>query len=124
MITSKDELQRRLKVLGKKHTMEILAHIQKGSKYITQIARETKIPYTTVQHRVTELENVGLVRIVHRVDEDTGKAIKVIRVSNFRISLTPQDIERLVEKKGEKWLSPKSYTSSQTSIDPGDPVKQ
>jgi len=34
--------QAQLKVLGKRHTWEILIHILKGSKYITQIAEETK----------------------------------------------------------------------------------
>jgi predicted ArsR family transcriptional regulator len=79
----------------------ILTHIQRGSKHITQISEETKIPYTTVQHRVKELERAGLVRIVNQVDQDTGRAIKLVRVSNFRINLTPLDIARIVEKKGE-----------------------
>ena len=98
---SQKDVQEKLRVLGKIHTWEIVTHIQKGSKYITQIAEETKIPYTTVQHRVRELERAGLVRIVNHVDQETGRAIKLVRVSNFRINLTPTDIARMVEKKYE-----------------------
>jgi DNA-binding HxlR family transcriptional regulator len=95
------DIQGKLRVLGKKHTWSILAHIQKGSKYITQISAETNIPYTTVQHRVSELERAGLVRIVSQVDKETGRAIKLVRVSNFRITLTPADIARIVERADE-----------------------
>ncbi|MBN2335103.1 winged helix-turn-helix transcriptional regulator [Candidatus Bathyarchaeota archaeon] len=95
------EIQDKLRILGKKHTWRILTHIQKGSKYITQISNETRIPYTTVQHRVTELEKAGLVRIISNTEHETGRAIKEVRVSNFRISLTPIDIKRIVEKEYE-----------------------
>ncbi len=95
------DIQSKLRVLGKKHTWRILAHLQRGSKYITQISDETSIPYTTVQHRVRELEKAGLVRIVDQVDRETGRAIKLVRVSNFRITLTPADIARIVERADE-----------------------
>ena len=100
MMSQKD-IQGKLRVLGKKHTWRILAHIQRGSKYITQISAETNIPYTTVQHRVRELERAGLVRIVGQVDRETGRAIKLVRVSNFRITLTPADIARMVARSDE-----------------------
>ena len=90
--------QAQLKVLGKRHTWEILIHILKGSKYITQIAEETKIPYTTVQHRVTELRSAGLVMITNQVDPSTGRAIKVVKPSHFKITLTPQDMLEMMEE--------------------------
>lgn len=88
-----------MRVLGKRHTWEILSLIFNGAKYITQIAQETKIPYTTVQHRVTELNNAGLVRIIDQIDDSTGKAIKVVRVSHFKISIEPKDILEMMEKE-------------------------
>jgi predicted transcriptional regulator len=100
MMAQKD-IQGKLRGLGKKHTWRILAHIQRGSKYITQISAETNIPYTTVQHRVSELERAGLVRIVGQVDKETGRAIKLVRVSNFRITLTLADIARMVDRADE-----------------------
>ena len=90
--------QAQLKVLGKRHTWEILTHILKGSKYITQIAEETRIPYTTVQHRVTELRSAGLVMITNQVDPSTGRAIKIVKPSHFKITLTPQDILEMMEE--------------------------
>lgn len=101
LIQTQRDIQTKLRILGKKHTWRIITHIQKGSKYITQIAKETNIPYTTVQHRVTELEKAGLVRITHQVDQETGRAIKLVRVSSFSISLTPMDIVKIVEKEYE-----------------------
>jgi len=100
-LMAQKDIQVKLRVLGKKHTWRILAHIQKGSKYITQISAETNIPYTTVQHRVRELEMAGLVRIVGQVDKETGRAIKLVRVSNFRITLTPADVARMVDRADE-----------------------
>lgn len=100
-LMAQKDIQVKLRVLGKKHTWRILAHIQKGSKYITQISAETNIPYTTVQHRVRELEMAGLVRIVGQVDRETGRAIKLVRVSNFRITLTPADVARMVDRADE-----------------------
>jgi len=70
---SQREIQEKLRVLKEKHTWRILIHIQKGSKYIAHISFETKIPYTTVQYRVNELERANLVRIVNQVDQETRK---------------------------------------------------
>jgi len=100
-LMAQKDIQDKLRILAKKHTWRILAHIHRGAKYITQISAETNIPYTTVQHRVRELERAGLVRIVGQVDRDTGRAIKLVRVSNFRISLTPSDIVRMVKREDE-----------------------
>jgi predicted transcriptional regulator len=61
-----------------------------------QIARETKIPYTTVQKRINDMEEAGIVRVSSDVDQETGKAIKKVKVSRFRINIDPYTIERLV----------------------------
>jgi predicted transcriptional regulator len=89
--------QAQLKILSKRHTWEILTHILKGSKYITQIAEETRIPYTTVQHRVTELRQADLVAIKNEVDSATGKAIKIVRPTHFKLVLTPEDIIEMMD---------------------------
>ena len=36
-----------------------------------------------------------------QVDKETGWAIKLVRVSNFRITLTPADIARMVDRADE-----------------------
>jgi predicted transcriptional regulator len=93
------QLHAQLKVLGMRHTWEIIATIKNGSKYMKQIAKETDIPYTTVQKRINDMEEAGIVRIYDDVDRETGKAIKKVRVSRFRINLDPYSIEQMVAKE-------------------------
>jgi len=45
------------------------------------------MPYTTTQHRVTELEWVDLVE--GALDEASKRAVKLVRLVNFRIELSP-----------------------------------
>ncbi|RLG96079.1 hypothetical protein DRO27_03065, partial [Candidatus Bathyarchaeota archaeon] len=59
----KEQVHAQLKVLGMRHTWEIIANIRNGSKYMKQIAMETRIPYTTVQKRVSDMSNAGIVRV-------------------------------------------------------------
>ncbi|MCW4011646.1 MAG: hypothetical protein NWF07_01500 [Candidatus Bathyarchaeota archaeon] len=90
------QVQSQLKVLGMRHTWEIIANIKNGSKYMKQIANETMIPYTTVQKRINDMEQAGIVRVFSDVDQETGKAIKKVRISRFRINIDPYMIEKMV----------------------------
>lgn len=54
------------------------------------------MPYATVQHRVSELERAKIVEVESAVDEASKRAIKIVRLLNFRIDLTPRVIHRLV----------------------------
>lgn len=90
----KEKVHAQLKVLGMRHSWEIIANIRKGTKYMKQIANETAIPYTTVQKRIHDMEQAGIVRVFSDVDHTTGKAIKKVRVSRFKINLDPYTIER------------------------------
>ncbi|MFW6109750.1 MAG: winged helix-turn-helix transcriptional regulator [archaeon] len=97
MINSqKEQLHAQLKILGMRYTWEIIANIKNGSKYMKQIANETDIPYTTVQKRINDMEQAGIVRVFNDVDPETGKAIKKVRVSRFRINIDPYTIEKMV----------------------------
>ncbi|HHL41265.1 hypothetical protein DRO31_07100 [Candidatus Bathyarchaeota archaeon] len=90
------QVQSQLKILGMRHTWEIIANIKNGSKYMKQIANETEIPYTTVQKRINDMEQAGIVRVFSDVDQETGKAIKKVRISRFRINIDPYTIEKMV----------------------------
>jgi len=101
------QVQSQLKILGMRHTWEIIANIKNGSKYMKQIANETEIPYTTVQKRINDMETTvqkrindmeqaGIVRVFSDVDQETGKAIKKVRISRFRINIDPYTIEKMV----------------------------
>ena len=90
------QVQSQLKILGMRHTWEIIANIKNGSKYMKQIANETEIPYTTVQKRINDMEQAGIVRVFSDVNQETGKAIKKVRISRFRINIDPYTIEKMV----------------------------
>ena len=97
-----DEMQRikdQFNVLSKRYSWEIIASIYRGAKFITQIARENDIPYTTAQHRVTEMERVGLVTLRGGMDDATGRAVKRVRLTNFRIILDPKRVYELMEAR-------------------------
>lgn len=96
MLDQRDQVHAQLKVLGMRHTWEIIANIRNGSKYMKQIAIETEIPYTTVQKRINDMEQAGIVRVFSDVDQQTGKAIKKVRVSRFKINIDPYMIEKMV----------------------------
>jgi predicted transcriptional regulator len=90
------QVQSQLKILGMRHTWKIIANIKNGSEYMKQIANETEIPYTTVQKRINDMEQAGIVRVFSDVDQETGKAIKKVRISRFRINIDPYTIEKMV----------------------------
>jgi len=92
-------LRNQLKILSKMHTWEILSHIIKGAKFITQISREMNLPYTTVQHRVQEMERANLVTMRNEIDDKTGKAVKLVRASHFKLILEPKVFAEIVEKE-------------------------
>ena len=96
MLVQRNQVHAQLRILGMRHTWEIIANIKNGSKFMKQIARETRIPYTTVQKRVNDMEQAGIVRVFSDVDLETGKAIKKVRVSRFKINIDPYTIEKLV----------------------------
>lgn len=95
-------LREQLKVLSKRHSMEIIGALLERPRYISQIAAEMGIPYTTAQQRVTELERVGLIEVVNWVDEASKRAIREARLLNFRIELSPRIIHQLVTGEVKK----------------------
>ena len=93
-----------LKVLSKRHSLELIRLLFEDQKYVSQISKETGIPYTTVQQRVSELERVGIVEVEAGVDEASKRAIKLVRLVNFRIELTPRVIQKLVTGEDHREL--------------------
>ncbi len=94
--TSK-QLKARLRILSKKYTWEIIADLLEGKKNLTQIAEHVKIPYTTVQNRVVEMEKLKLLTIHDEVNPQTRRPVKMIRVEDFRIEITGGKIRDLVK---------------------------
>jgi len=94
-------LRKQLRVLSKRHSMEVLRSIIEGPKYISQISEEMGIPFATAQQRVMELERAGLVEVVDRVDEASKRAVRMVRLLNFRVELSPRIISQLMGGRTE-----------------------
>jgi len=99
-----DRLREQLRVLSKRHSMEIIGVLLDGPMYISQIAAEMGIPYTTAQQRVAELERANIIEVAAGVDEASKRAVRKARLVNFRIELSPRIIRQLVRGGGESDL--------------------
>lgn len=99
-----EKLRDQLKTLSKRHSLEIISVLFESPRYITQISEEIGVPYTTTQQRVAELERAGLVEIAASIDEASKRAIKEVRLLNFRIELSPRVIHTLIEGVKRKEL--------------------
>jgi predicted transcriptional regulator len=94
---SNEDVRRKLKVLSKKNSMEILSALFKGGKkYISQLGNELSIPYTTIQQRVNELEAVGLVKCSETLHFVSRRPIKEVELINFQIIISPRTIPQML----------------------------
>jgi len=86
-------------VLGQRYTMEIIVHLRCGKeKYLLQISEETEIPYTTVQKRIADMEDAGLITTWRDTSRADGKAIKKVKLREFNHVLTPLHIKNWLEE--------------------------
>lgn len=97
-----ERLRDQLRVLSKRHSMEIIGALLDGPRYISQIAEEMGVPYTTAQQRVAALKRAGLIEVANKVDEASKRAVREARLVNFRIELSPRIIRQLVMGKGKR----------------------
>lgn len=93
-------LLKQLRVLSKPHSFEIVEKLTEGPTHTSTISENLGIPYTTTWQRVAEMERAGLVEVESGVDERTGRAIRIARIVNFRLELSPRIIKDVV--KGEE----------------------
>jgi|GEM_PF-2615101 len=92
-----EDVRRKLRVLSKKYTMEILSSLFKGGKkYVSQLGDELGIPYATVQQRINELEMAGFVKSSETLHLVSRRPIKEVELSNFQIVISPRTIPQLV----------------------------
>ncbi len=94
-----EDIRGQLKALSKRHSLEMISVLLDGPKHISQLSNDLGIPYTTTQQRVSELERAGLLNVVPDVDEASKRAIKRVRLSNFRVELTPRTIRKIVNRE-------------------------
>ena len=93
-----NKLRKICAVLGQRYTMEIIVHLRCVEKYLKQISMETGIPYTTVQKRIADMEDAGLVITWRDTSRGDGKAIKKVRLSPFKQELSPTAITIWLEE--------------------------
>ena len=91
-----ERLKAQLDILSKKHSFEILDKISQEPKYISQISREMKLPFTTILQRINELEKAGFIKIIEQVDEASKRPVKKVLIINFKIDLSPSVIHQLM----------------------------
>lgn len=95
------ELAEVMRVLGKVERLYILALLSRRPMYVSEIARELKMPYPLVHLHLKALERVGLVE--SRYEMVTGARPHVrryYRVREFRIVVTPELIAELASRGG------------------------
>ena len=94
-----EDIRGQLKALSKRHSLEMISILLDGPKHIAKLSNELRIPYTTAQQRVAELERVGLLNVIPDVDDASKRAIKRVHHANFRVELTPRTIRKIVDKE-------------------------
>jgi predicted transcriptional regulator len=92
-----EDVRRKLKVLSKKYSLEILSALFKGGKkYVSQLGEELGIPYTTIQQRVNELESVGLIKSSETLHLVSRRPIKEVELNSFQIVVSPRTIPQIL----------------------------
>ncbi|MEU9111481.1 winged helix-turn-helix domain-containing protein [Streptomyces sp. NPDC048483] len=91
-----DALVRMLATLSNPHRVRVIAALQEGPNYVSQLARELGIARALLQVHLKKLEAAGLVSSRIQVSDD-GKAMKFYEVNPFSVHLTPERLATAVE---------------------------
>ena len=86
-----DQLARILGTLANPHRLRVIAVLETGRRYVSELARELGISRPLLQVHLRKLEAAGLVSAHLEVSED-GKAMKFYAVTPFTLRLTPRTI--------------------------------
>lgn len=90
---SGDSYVKILSALSNPQRLRILAVINKGQIYVSELARELQMSRPLLYMHLQKLEAAGLITGHHEVSED-GKALRYYRVNDF---LEEISLERIVE---------------------------
>ena len=93
MINNLEELRNFLKILSKKHSMEILIYCSIKPRTTYEISNYLKAPYTTVKTRLDELISIHAVSFYN----DTNKRgqTQSFTTENFQFTINPKRISQL-----------------------------
>jgi len=95
-IESLDDLLEVLKVLANPTRLKIVALLARRPMYVSEIARELKVPYPLVHLYLSKLEQVGIVRSRYEfVRSERPHVRRYCELADFRIVVSPEAIRRL-----------------------------
>jgi len=98
---STGDIHRKLRVLSKKYSLEIISALFKGGKkYVSQLGDELSMPYATIQQRIDELEMAGLIKSTETLHPLSKRPIKEVEIINFQIILSPRIISQIIAEQG------------------------
>jgi len=84
-------------VLGKVERLKILALLAERPRYISELARELRMPYPLVHLHLKALEEVGLVEGDYELVTGARPHVrKYYRVREFELKVTPELLKQLV----------------------------
>ena len=85
-----------LKVLANPTRLKIIALLSKRPMYVSEIARELKMPYPLVHLYLTKLEDVGMVETRYEfIKSEKPHVRKYCKLRNFKIVISPEVIRKL-----------------------------
>jgi predicted transcriptional regulator len=97
-IKSVKEMLRLMKVLSNPVRINILASLKRQPKHIYALAKELHLSYPLIHLYLESLEKAGLVegKVISGVADDRER--KIYSVKPFRLEITPDLFERLLEE--------------------------
>lgn len=97
-----EELLKILKVLANPVRLRMLALLQEQPMHIYALAKELGLSYPLAHLYLATLEKHGLVTGEVKIGNGDERERKEYRVRSFQVVLSPEEIAKLVKKKGEK----------------------
>lgn len=85
--------------LGNPHRLRIVAALNRGRNYVSEIARQLELSRPLLYMHLEKLEAAGLVRGALELSSD-GKAMKYYELTDFDIRLTPETIANAMKRGG------------------------
>lgn len=95
-IKSVKELLEVLKVLANPTRLKIIALLSRKPMYISEIARELRIPYPLIHLYLTKLEEVGIIESKYEfIKSEKPHVRRYCKLKDFKIIISPEIIKKL-----------------------------
>ncbi|MGC8998707.1 MAG: ArsR/SmtB family transcription factor [Candidatus Bathyarchaeia archaeon] len=97
------QMVKKLKALANPLRLKMIASLCERPKSVYTLAKELNLPYPLAHLHLNGLKKLGLVREVREEKKKEGlPPIKYYAPTDFKLILTPKEIEELFKKKGGK----------------------